>query len=301
MEIIQRIFGIILPVFTIMAIGYGYARWRGEAVRGDMGSVNRITMEVLSPLMVFTALASKDFELTQNGMLILAGILISLGSGLLAWPIARLLGYDWRTFLPPMMYGNSGNMGLPLMVLSFGADSLSAAVALFAAGTLVYFSLGTHILQRGKSGRHTSLLRLFASPIMAAMILGFASGLTRIGFPAPLFSAMKMLGEASIPVMLFALGVRMIDLRLKSWHIGLAGAIACPTTGLIMAWLLDHLLTIPHQQRSQMYLFAALPPAVLCFMFAEQYRQEPEKVASIVLLGNLAALVFVPIGLWMGL
>jgi predicted permease len=50
-----------------------------------------------------------------------------------------------------------------------------------------------------------------------------------------------------------------------------------------------------------MYLFASLPPAVFCFMVAEQYQQEPEKVASIVLLGNLAALVFVPAGLWFGL
>ncbi|HEV7856603.1 MAG TPA: AEC family transporter, partial [Herminiimonas sp.] len=48
-------------------------------------------------------------------------------------------------------------------------------------------------------------------------------------------------------------------------------------------------------------LFASLPPAVTCFMMAEQYRQEPDKVAAIVLLGNLAALIFVPIGLWLGL
>lgn len=34
---------------------------------------------------------------------------------------------------------------------------------------------------------------------------------------------------------------------------------------------------------------------------AEQYRQEPEKVAFIVLIGNLASLVFVPLGLWLGL
>jgi hypothetical protein len=54
-------------------------------------------------------------------------------------------------------------------------------------------------------------------------------------------------------------------------------------------------------QRGQMYLFASLPPAVFCFMVAEQYKQEPDKVASIVLLGNLAALAFVPLGLWMGL
>ena len=69
------------------------------------------------------------------------------------------------------------------------------------------------------------------------------------------------------------------------------------TTG---AGLLDLVLPLSHMQRGQMYLFASLPPAVFCFMIAEQYRQEPDKVASIVLLGNLASLVFVPLGLWMG-
>jgi predicted permease len=61
------------------------------------------------------------------------------------------------------------------------------------------------------------------------------------------------------------------------------------------------MLTLTPVQRGQMYLFASLPPAVFCFMVAEQYQQEPDKVASIVLLGNLAALVFVPTGLWFGL
>lgn len=54
-------------------------------------------------------------------------------------------------------------------------------------------------------------------------------------------------------------------------------------------------------QRGVMILFAALPSAVFCFMVAEKYGQEPDNVAAIVLLTNLAALVFVPLGLWMGL
>ena len=62
MEMFQRIFGIILPVFIIIALGYGYARLRGDSVRADMGAVNRVSMEVLCPLLVFTALAAKDFD-----------------------------------------------------------------------------------------------------------------------------------------------------------------------------------------------------------------------------------------------
>ncbi len=301
MEVFERILGIILPVFIIIGVGYVYARIRGEAVKSDMGAVNRVSMEALCPLLVFTALAGKDFDLAHNGTLILAGVLISLGSGLLAWPLARLLGYDVRSFVPPMMYNNCGNMGLPLAVLAFGTAGLPAAVALFMACNLVYFSAGIKIIEIGRTGAHSSPFKFLASPMMIAMMLGMAFSLLHISLPAPLFNALKMLGEACIPVMLFALGVRMMDVSFKSWHIGLVGAICCPVGGLLVAWLLDGVLSLTAAQRGQMYLFAALPPAVFCFMVAEQYKQEPDKVASIVLLGNLAALVFVPAGLWMGL
>ena len=301
MDVIERIVSIILPVFIIIGVGYAYARLRGNTVKSDMTAVNRLSIEVLGPMMVFTALASKDFDIAHNSTLILAGILISLGSGLLAWPVARLLGYDVRSFVPPMMYNNCGNMGLPLAVLAFGPSGLPEAVALFMACSLVYFSIGIKIIETGREGRRTAFLKFLASPMMLAMMGGMVFAILHVSLPVPLFQALKILGEAAIPIMLFALGVRMMDVNFKSWHIGLVGAMVCPLAGLTMAWILDGMLTLTPVQRGQMYLFASLPPAVFCFMVAEQYQQEPDKVASIVLLGNLAALVFVPIGLWFGL
>jgi predicted permease len=199
-----------------------------------------------------------------------------------------------------MMYNNCGNMGLPLAALAFGTAGLSAAVALFMACTLIYFSVGIKIMESGRD-KHTPMWRFLLSPMMVAMVIGMLFAIFHVNLPAPLMFAMKMLGDACIPIMLFALGVRMLDVSFKSWHIGLAGAIVCPVSGLVAAWLLDGVLHLSPDQRGQMYLFASLPPAVLCFMVAEQYKQEPDKVASIVLLGNLAALAFVPAGLWLGL
>jgi predicted permease len=301
MEVFERILGIILPVFFIIAIGYAYARMRGPAVKSDMAAVNLVSMDVLCPLLVFTALAAKDFDLAHNATLILAGVLIALGSGLLAWPVARFFGYDPRSFVPPMMYNNCGNMGLPLAVLAFGSAGLSAAVALFMACNLIYFTVGIKIIESGRGHHRASHWAFLKSPMMLAMFVGLLFAVAHIAVPAALFQGLKMLGEACIPIMLFALGVRMLDISFKSWHIGLIGAIVCPLAGLIVAWGLDQVLSLNPAQRGQMFLFAALPPAVFCFMVAERYQQEPDKVASIVLLGNLAALAFVPLGLWMGL
>ena len=307
MQVFERIFGIIVPVFVIIALGYGYARLRGRTVQADMVAVNRVSMDVLCPLLVFTALASRDFDLAHNSLLILAGVGISLGSGLLAWPVARLFGYDVRSFVPPMMYNNCGNMGLPLAVLAFGGSSLAAAVALFMASNLVYFSFGIALIRSGRrvdddpATDAVSPWQLLRSPMMIAMLVGVVFATLRLNLPAPLFQGLKLIGEACIPLMLFALGVRMLDVSLKSWHIGMVGAIVCPLAGLLVAALLSMVLPLTALQRSQMYLFAALPPAVFCFMVAERYRQEPDKVAAIVLLGNLAAIGFVPLGLWLGL
>ena len=71
----------------------------------------------------------------------------------------------------------------------------------------------------------------------------------------------------------------------------------CPLTGLACAGLLAPLLGLDAQQTGLLFLFGCLPPAVLNFMVAEQFRQEPAKVASIVLIGNAMSVLFVPVGL----
>ena len=60
-------------------------------------------------------------------------------------------------------------------------------------------------------------------------------------------------------------------------------------------------LALDEAQFPQLLIFAALPPAVLNVLVAEQYRQEPERVASIVLIGNLGSLVVLPAALWFAL
>jgi predicted permease len=301
MELIYRIVDIILPVLLITVAGILYANYRGAVVREEMGHVNKICIDIFAPALVFTALSSKEFDLLHNIPLVWAGLGIALGSALLAWPIAKWLGYDVRSFVPPMMYNNCMNMGLPLALFAFGQQGLSPAVTLFVACTVVYFTLGMKILASNGKSAKKSVLYVFWTPMMGAIVLGIVFSLMRFDVPHVLFVSLKMLGEACIPIMLFSLGVRLYGVNVQHWKIGVVGAVVCPVVGLIMAFILEHVLEMTPLQRSQMYLFSVLPPAVFCFMAAEQYQQEPDKVAAIVLVGNIAALIFVPVGLWIGL
>ena len=289
---LERILSIILPVFSIIALGWVYAR----RVKPDMTIVNRISMNVLAPALVFSALASKDFDMVANRMLLVGSIGVVLGSGLLAWPFARLLHASPRTFVPPMMFNNCGNMGLPLAALAFGAAGFSPMVALFTISNLLQFTLGIWIIDH-----HARFGNLLRNPIVISTVLGFVFAATHPPMPEWLAVAIKLVGDALIPMMLISLGVRLYEVSFDDWRIGIVGGLVCPLTGIAIAALLSTLLDLDPTQQGLLLLFGSLPPAVLNFMVAEQFRQEPGKVASIVLIGNLLSIVFVPLGLTLAL
>ena len=274
---VLRILEILFPVLSIIAIGTLYGRFR----RPDMLAANQLNMDLFVPALVFAALASKDFHVMAYLPLAAAATAVVLGSGLLAWLVARLLGLDWRTFVPPMMFNNTGNMGIPVMVLAFGSQWLPGAVIVFLVEMVLHFSLGLWMLDH-----KTKLLGLFKQPVIMATILGLVVSLGQIALPAPLQIALKMLGDISIPLMLFALGVRMAGISFADWKIGVIGGILCPLSGAVVAWLWLQAFPLPPMQEALLWVFAVLPPAVLNYLVAERYQQEPARVASIVLIGN---------------
>lgn len=292
MDLLSRIADVIIPVFLIVAIGYGYARRKVP----DLSTFNRIALDVLAPVLVYSALAAKDFRLAEHVPLLIGGTVLILGSGLLAWPLARMFGAQSRTLVPVVMFNNCGNMGLPLALLAFGPAHFGAAVALFSVSNLFHFSLGARITSASARTRD-----LLTSPLMIATVLGFASALTDLRPPDVLLGGLKLLGDAMLPMMLFALGVRLTSLTRSGLALGLLGALARPLLGLAIGIPLAWALGLEGAARGQLLLFAALPPAVMQFMLAERYHQEPDKVAAMIMLGNALAVVFVPLALAIGL
>ena len=113
----------------------------------------------------------------------------------------------------------------------------------------------------------------------------------------PLVIAIKMLGDVSVPLLLFSLGVRMTDVNFREWKVAVGSALLRPLAGMAIAYGVIALLGLHGRDAAMLLVFGALPPAVLNFLFAERYKQEPQRVASIVLIGNLAALLFLPLAL----
>jgi predicted permease len=190
------------------------------------------------------------------------------------------------------MFTNSGNMGLPLAVFAFGEAALPAAVVLFIVENGLHFTLGTWLMDH-----RAHWLEVLRQPIVIATLAGIAFSLTGLALPAPIPATLELLGQASIPLLLFALGARLTGIDLRDWRLGLLGAIVCPVTGVLMVLILLPLLKLAPTEQALLIVFGALPPAVLNYLVAERYRQEPGRVATLVMIGNLGAIVAVPLAL----
>ncbi|MEN9433172.1 MAG: hypothetical protein RLZZ422_761 [Pseudomonadota bacterium] len=289
LELVLRILGIIFPVFACVGIGAVY----GYRSRINLSVINQINMDVFTPLLVFWVLVDKPFDWGTYSHLAIAGTVVVLGSGLVLLPLVWLFKINPKTFLPPMMFNNSGNMGLPLMLFTFGEQALQAGVVLFLVEMILHFTVGLFILDH--KTRPWTLLKM---PMIQATILGLAFSAFHLTLPEPIANAIKLMGQVAIPLMLFALGVRLLDINFRDWQLGLLGAFAAPLSGIVCALGFQALMPLGYDQFAWLLLFAALPPAVLNVLVSERYKQEPEKVASIVLMGNVGSLVAIPLTLY---
>ena len=281
----ERIFLTVFPLFAIVLCGYLYGRYK----KPDMTLANQLNMDIFVPALIFFVLSDKSFDLVKYSSLAAGAAIVILGSGLIIWPLCRLLKVQAKTFLPPMMFSNSGNLGLPLIILAFGEHALPAAIVLFIVEMTLHFTVGIYMMDH-----RTNPFRLLRMPIIIATIAGLTWSSLSLTVPQSIATSLDMLGQISIPLLLFTLGVRLITVDFSAWRVGVTGAILCPAAGICIALMAQQLLQLDKEQFAYLIIFGALPPAVLNYIVAEQYNQQPRQVASIVLLGNMGALLFIP-------
>lgn len=286
--LITRIFMVLFPVFTIILVGYLYARFRPL----DMSTANRLNMEIFSPALLFTILSNSSFNLFDYQSLALATLLILLGSGLIVLPLVHWLKIQVKTFIPSMMFVNAGNIGIPVALFAFGEPGLPIAVLFFMITAFLNYSFGLYIMNH-----RAPWFKVFQMPLVQAGLLGFVINMMSFKIPQLLLTPLEMLGQCAIPIILFSLGVRLTQMDLTHWRIGLLGAVVRPLVGTLLFLLIRPWFTLTPIQASGLLIFAVLPPAIVNYIIAEQYQQEPHQVAAIVMLGNLGSFISLPIAL----
>lgn len=284
---------IVAPVLIIVVLGYVFARRLPES--RNMSFINYVNVHVFCPALIFSALLSHPIEAISAWALIIAGVLVIVLPGVLLYFI-RPQGIQHSAVLVSGMFRNTGNVGIPLMLLAYGKEQLGDIILLFVLSNSLHFSLGLFLLSG--SGSRWQWLR---NPNVWAAIAGLLLAPYQNYIPSFFTTSVEMLGQITIPLMLFSLGVRIAQDKIDQVGFALRINIIYLLVGAICAPLIIWLLPLTPEWSRLILLSAMLPPAVLNFLLCEHYKVSPQAVASIVLLGNIISVLTIPTVIWISL
>ncbi len=285
-DLTVRIGSTLFPLIAVVSGGAIY----GRLLKPDFRVANMVNMDVFVPALVFTILVNGNFRVVEMAELAAATAALVLLCGLAARLVARIFKWPITAYVPSLMFRNSGNIGLPIAAFAFGEEALPAATIVFLASNTLHFTLGSRMLSPG-----ASLLQVLKIPVVWVSAVALCLNLVSFKPPPVISLPIEMLGQISIPLMLFGLGIRLQNADLREWKIGLAAGLAAPIIGVLCVLLVRPFIDLPPLQLVALLIYAALPPAVLNFMFAERFAQYPAKVASIIAISHMVALMSVPL------
>jgi predicted permease len=280
---------IVAPVGLLGTIGFLWVR-TGHEYR--MEFITRLSMTLSVPALIFTALMKTTIDPVALTALTLAAIAAYLVLAAVFWLLLRLGRLPQRTFLAPMIFGNTGNVGLPLALFAFGEAGFAYAVVVFAVMAIFSFTAGVWLVSGG--GRP---LRALKEPVTWATLLGAVFLWQGWHTPDWLTNSLSLLGQIAIPVMLITLGVAVA--RLSAGHLGKALVLSLLRAGICAAVA----VTVGLWLRLEPVAFAVLvlqittPVAVTSYMLAEKYGADADAVAGLVITSTLLSVVSLPLTL----
>jgi len=275
------------PVFLIAAIGFG---WVKAGYDYPVEFVTRLGVLLATPCLVFTALVETEIDPGALADLSVAALAVYAAITLACWGFVAALRLDRRTFLAPIIFGNTGNLGLPLVLFAFGDVGLGYGVVVFGIMTLWAFTFGIWLVAGG-----ITLSRLAREPMVIAAVAGAVFLWQGWQVPTVAANTLGLVGQMAIPLMLLTLGVAVAQLKPAGFGravwLSLAKLLIC--AGL--AFVVGSLFPLDPVALAVLILQAATPVAVTSYLLAERYKADAKAVAGLVVVSTLLSVGAIPL------
>ncbi|MEO0948657.1 MAG: AEC family transporter [Cyanobacteria bacterium J06641_5] len=286
----------LVPVAFIILIGYLVGCNRTL----DRSTISQLALYALTPALVAdtiyrtTVSGSSALRLTVGYILLMAalyGVAIAVGH------LGRFPSDTRKSLLATTLFGNTGNMGLPLCAFAYGEAGLERAVVYFLASAIVTLGVGPALLA-GYEWRK-SIRLIFGLPLVWAMVAGALWRLSAIALPYNLDRGIEMLGAATIPVVLLLLGLQLAatPLAIGKYELLATGLRLC--LGPAIAWGIGRVVGLVELDLQVFVLQSAMPAAVNTVILVGEFGGDAPRVARTIVLSTL--LSFVTLSLVLGL
>lgn len=284
---IAELFAVMAPVLAGAGLGYGWVRL-GHPYPVEF--VTRLVFNIGTPALIIASLANADIDAGSVGRTMLAAALVMTAMAAVTPLMARLLGRDWRVVLAPMMYPNTGNMGLPVVLYAFGSAGFAFGITVMVTVSLFQFTVGSVMASQGNA-----LRTLVRTPTVYAIVISLGLLLTDTELPRWLGNSVGLISGFTVPLMLITLGVSLASIQVRSLKSGVGFSLLRIPVAAGIAWGIGTLLGLPALAMSVLVLQMSMPVAVFNYLFAQKAGREPAYVASLVFCSTLMSLLYLPL------
>lgn len=289
MNLVLTVLQIVTPVFLLAGGGFTWVKLGFEY---RIQFVTRLSMTIAVPSLIFTSLMKSEIAPGALTVVLFATIAAYALITVAAWVLVRLAGLEVRSYLAPLIFGNTGNVGLPLALFAFGDQGLGYAVVIFAISGIYGFTFGVWLVSGGGSLRN-----VVREPMVGATLLGGLFLWQGWQTPDFLTRTLELVGQMAIPLMLLTLGVAVARLSpgrlVRAVWLALLRVVTC----IAIASAVGIFFALDPVAFGVLVLQLSTPVAVTSYLLAEKYGADSDAVAGLVMVSTVLALVSLPVTL----
>ncbi|WP_049935082.1 AEC family transporter [Haloplanus natans] len=214
MSLVSAFTSAILPIVSVMGLGYLLA----STLDLDVDPLNDVALYLFLPALIFHSIVTTTLSGATVAR-IFAGVFLFVVATMGVTELAdRLLGVPEPYRSADVLAGalpNAGFYGIPLAEFAFGAIGRTTAVIYITAQAFLMYTLGVYVASRGGGEAGIGAVKeIFRLPLVYAIA---AAGVVRFLGVAPptdgtFMSTARLVGDASIPLMLVIVGIQLSGL-----------------------------------------------------------------------------------------
>ena len=296
MEIYIKLFEVVFPVFFVIGIGY-YLGKKNPKI--DTKFITNFAANISTPAMVIYAVTSTgiNFEIFRDYFwYYLLAILSFSIVGIINLYLIKTK--DIIRELPPLIFPNTGNMGLPICMFAYGSQGLGVSASITSLIILMHFTVGVFL-----ADRKFNLDVIIKNPPFYAIIFSAVVLFYEIEMPVFVINTTEWLMYTTIFLILMSLGIALTRLKVFSFNKALISSFTRmfigPLIGIGLIWVFN----LKGFAAGVLLIQCSMPSAVLNYLVGSIYspKKVVDSVASTIVVSTIMSFITIPIVVYFAL
>lgn len=299
-------------IFVLLAVP-GYLLVRGKVLTTkESGTLSKLLTNIGMPFLVLSSALKLEFdgELTKNILVVgVLGVIFVLFMFFTSAVFCRDSSEKTRGMMRfCAMFANNGFIGIPLVAVVFGSDSIVMAymIILNIINNVLMFTLGVYLVSGDK--RAINAKKALLNPVLLAFVAGVILNLLGISkFLPELQTYATHFSGIVTPLSMLVLGMKLAEVPMKKlftsgrlYHVSCVRLVLYPALAVGVMWLTNMIpfLDLGVDGILSFFVAYAMPVAGLASAFADQYGGDGENAVILTLGSTVLSVVTIPVLYW---